>query len=530
MIFTSLKFILFFVVCAAVYFVFPKKARWIWLLACSLFFYASAGPAHVAYILSAAAVVYLSGLILGRIDSGLRRKLAGCDGDKNRKKELKASSKRKSIVVIAVALLVMLGALWTIKYLNFSIRILSSILARFGVPFSAMEYRFLLPLGISFYIFTGIGYLIDVYRGSCDVQKNPLRLLLFLSFFPCVSQGPISRYSDLAPQLYEGHRFDYDRMTKGVQRMLWGFCEKMVLADRVGILVSGVYDSANAQSGAAYVLATLLYAVQIYADFAGYMDIACGAAYVLGIDIPENFDSPYLSRSIPEYWRRWHITLGAWFRDYLYYPVMRCPLFSSVRRKTKNSRFKKGADRIMTAVALLVVWTTTGLWHGASSTYVLWGLYHGLLITASTLLEPLTDGAVKKLGLDRERFSFKLFRTVRTFFLVCVGYVFFRSSSVSQIGTVFRSVFSRAGFYSLFDLRVTELGLDGKDLNVAIIAIALLVIVDIMRNRGVVIRDKISEQGIWLRWFIWLLGVTAVVIFGVYGPDYNAASFIYFAF
>lgn len=530
MIFTSLKFLAFFVVCAGVYFLFPKRFRWIWLLACSLFFYASAGIRHVVFILSCALAVYLAGLLMRAVCSRRDKRLAMIGDDKELKKRVKASAKKKNMAVIFAALLLMFGTLWVIKYLDFSARLLSSFMGRFGVPFSAVEYRFVLPLGISFYIFTGTGYLIDVYRGTCEAQRNPLKMLLFLCFFPCVSQGPISRYGDLAEQLYEGHGFDYDRMTSGVQRMLWGFFEKMVVADRLGILVDGVYGSVQSKSGAELAFATLLYAFQIYADFSGYMDIACGAAQVLGIEIPENFNSPYLSRSVPEFWRRWHITLGAWFRDYLYYPLMRCPLFSSVRSKTKKTRMRKPADRVLTVIALMVVWSMTGLWHGASVTYVLWGVYYGVLITASTLFEPLTGKVTEKLGIDRERFSFRVFQTVRTFLLVLMGYVFFRADSLSAVGTIFGKIFSKAGLYSLFDLRIAELGLDGKDLNVAIIAVAVMIAVDVLRTRGVVIREKIAGQGLWLRWLIWLAGVTAVIIFGIYGPGYNAASFIYFAF
>ncbi|MBE7006602.1 MAG: MBOAT family protein [Ruminococcaceae bacterium] len=530
MIFTSFAFLAFFAVTAALYFLLPARFRWMALLACSMYFYICAGFRYVFYLLFTAASIYLAGVLIARQTEKTDRWLKETKPDKDARKLAKQKTQRKNRAVLALCVCVNLGILAVIKYLNFGSNLLSVFLGKFGVALTPLHLSFALPLGISFYTFQSIGYLTDVYRGVCEAQRNPLKLLLFLSFFPCVLQGPINRYNDLAPRLYAGNSFSYDRMTRGAQRMLWGFFEKLVIADRLNTVVSAVFGNSADYNGAQLWIVVILYAFQIYADFQGYMDIACGAAEVLGIPIAENFDSPYLSSSVPEFWRRWHITLGSWFRDYVYYPIMRSGWFSSIRRRTKGRPTAKAADRLMTVFALFAVWGLTGLWHGAKTTYIAWGLYYGLLISLSTLLSPLFDRIVSKTGLDRDRPSYRLAQILKTFFTVCVGYVFFRADSLHHARDILTQMFTDAGASKLLTLDLTALGLSAKDWNVAFLGLAILIFVDICRSKKLVIRDHLRAQGLWLRWLIWLAGLFAVLIYGVYGPGYDAASFIYFGF
>lgn len=530
MAFTTFKYLLFFVVGALVYFIIPKKGQWIWLLLCSLFFYLCAGPKYIIYFLFTSLSTWLSALGIEKLDHKCRLSIKENKPDKEIRKAMKAKTQKQCQAIAAVCLLVNIGILAVLKYLNFAENLLSSFVASFGFTFTPTQYRFILPLGISFYTFQSAGYLIDVYRGMTKAQRNPAKLLLFLGFFPCLIQGPIGRYSDLAPQLYEGHRFSYDRVTSGTQRIAWGFFEKLVIADRLNILVNTVFTANESYNGAQLCLTMVLYAFQIYADFQGYMDIACGSAQVLGIEIAENFNSPYLSASVPEFWRRWHITLGSWFRDYLYYPVMRSYLFCKLRNLPKSKSSAKVMDRTLTVAALLVVWITTGLWHGASTTYLAWGAYHGILISLSTVCTPLFDKWVKKLRLDRSRPSYQLFQILKTFCIVCIGYVFFRAESLSQALTIVKTILTTTNPSTIFTLKMSSLGLDTQDCTVALVSIVLLIAVDILHARGIHLREKIAQQGLWLRWIIWLSLFSAVLILGIYGPGYDAASFIYFAF
>ena len=531
MIFTSFAFLAFFVCTAALYFLVPGRWRWLALLICSLYFYACAGVKYTLYLLFTAATVYLAGVLIAKQSEKTQRWLTETKPDKEARKAAKQKTQRKNRMVLALCVCVNLGILAVIKYLNFGSNLLSIFLGKFGISMQPLTLSFVLPLGISFYTFQSIGYLTDVYRGTAEAQRNPLKMLLFLSFFPCVLQGPINRYNDLAPRLFaEDNRFSYDRVTRGAQRMLWGFFEKLVIADRLNLVVSSVFGASDTYNGAQLWVVVILYAFQIYADFQGYMDIACGAAEILGIPIAENFRSPYLSASVPEFWRRWHITLGSWFRDYVYYPVMRSRWFNSIRKRTRGKATAKAADRLMTVFALFVVWGLTGLWHGAWTTYIAWGLYYGLLISLSTLLTPVFDTVVAKTGLDRQRPSYRIFQVVKTFLIVCVGYVLFRSSSLDQASAILTQMFTDAGAAKLMTLNLTALGLNAKEWNVLFLALAVLIFVDVCRVKGIVIRDYLASQGLWLRWIVWLVGLFAVLIYGVYGPGYDSASFIYFKF
>lgn len=513
MAFTSFVFLGFFLLVAAGYFLFPQRLRWIWLLIASLLFYTAAGLQFLGYLLLTALSVWGAALCVAREQARLTAQLTSAPRDKALRANLKRRSLRREKLWIAACIVLNLGVLAVLKYLDFGLRILETLSGGrvlLSVP------ALLLPLGISFYTFQSIGYLLDVHRGVAEAERNPLRVLLFLSFFPCVLQGPINRWNELSPQLRAGAPFDSARVARGAQRMLWGFFEKLVIADRLGLLVDGVFADLPAHGGWQAALAILLYAFQIYADFQGYMDIACGCGEIFGITIPENFRAPYLSASVPEFWRRWHITLGSWFRDYLYYPVMRSELFTRLRKKTRKTRMAKPMDRLLTVFALFVVWGCTGLWHGARTTYVAWGLYYGLLISLSTLLTPLWE---KRIGNSP---VLRVLRVGRTFFLVLLGYVLFRSDSLRQVGAFFAALTRPA--------TGTPLALDSADLIVAGVSLLLLGFADVWRARERSLRDCIAAKPLPLRWLAWLTLLVVIVLFGVYGPGYDAASFLYFKY
>lgn len=465
MTFTTLKFACFLCVTAAGYFLLPRRARWVWLLLASGYFYACAGARYLGYLLCIAALCW-----------GYGRYAARHPGEK----------RRKQAAALVIALYI--GAL-----------------------------LFLRGPGLSFVIFMAIGYCAGVCRGTIEPERNPLRTALFLSWFPHLMQGPIDRWEDTAPQLFAGAGFDFERVRRGLYRMLWGLFEKLVVADRLAILVNGVLDAPERWSGLYLAGGVVCYAFQIYADFAGYMDLALGASELFGIRLAENFDAPYFAGSIPEYWRRWHMTLGSWFRDNLYYPLLRGGPFRRLSRTLSARAGRKRAGMICTCLALLVVWVCTGLWHGFSGHYAAWGLYYGALMTLSALF---SRRRAPKLGRTAARW--------RTFLLVLVGYVFFRARSLAQAGEIFWRIAAcfppRYNEGSLIDL------MGRKDMAAAVLGVAVIGLADLLRERKDPVGDYFDSLPAPVRWGVLYAAIAIVLLLGVYGPEYDAAAFLYFQF
>lgn len=479
MAFTTLKFALFLCAAAAGYFVLPKRVRWVWLLLASGYFYARAGVRYVGYLLGSAVLCWGYGSYAAR-----RRR-----GEKER------GLKGAAAVVIGLHI----GALAVLR-----------------------------GPGLSFLAFMAVGYCADLCRGTAGPERNPLRIALFLGYFPHLMQGPIDRWDDAAPQLFAGHGFDFERVRRGLYRMLWGLFEKLVVADRLAILVNGILDSPGRWSGLYLIGAVVCYAFQIYADFAGYMDLALGASELFGVRLAENFDTPYYAASVPEYWRRWHMTLGAWFRDYLYYPLLRGGGFRRLSKKLAAWMGRKRAGTVCTCLALLVVWISTGLWHGFSGHYAVWGLYYGVLLVLSALAAPWLGRLSKRLGLDRARSVRKSLARWRTFLLVLVGYVFFRAQSLGQAGEIFQRIATR------FSPRYNEGSLielmGRKDLAAAAAGVAVIGLADLLRERKDPVGAYFDSLPTLARWSFLYAGIAAVLLLGVYGPGYDAASFLYFQF
>lgn len=523
MIFTSFEFIVFFLIVLIGYYLIFPKLRWLWLLAASFYFYFKASPQFLPYILASVAVIYASSRMIGILDS---RKTSYFQKNELTKDEKKAYNKRctrNKKIFCAIGIILNVGMLAFTKYFNF---VGESVSAITGGTFTALDI--IVPLGISFYTFQSTGYLIDVYRGMYEPQKNPLKYSLFILFFPQIMQGPIGRYSDLAPQLFEPCKFDYARLKSGLVRMLWGFFKKMVIADRAALLVNTVFDNWKPYSGAVIWAAVFLYAIQLYADFSGYMDIALGAGEALGIRLSENFRTPYFSKSAAEFWRRWHITLGTWFKDYLFYPIIRTKLFQKVAKSKKLPKFVK--TNLPTVVGLAVVWLITGIWHGANWHYVAWGIYYGIIIIASSLLTPVYEKLTKLLRIKTDCFSYKLFQIVRTFLIVLVGDVLFRGNGLITAFKMIKSMFTVYNPWVFTDGTLMTLGLDAANWNVLILSMLILLAVSIANENGINVREKIARQNIILQWICYLAGIFAVLIFGIYGPGYDVSSFLYFNF
>ena len=541
MTYTSLNFIFFVLATALVYFVLPfKKYRWTVLLAASIFFYCTWSYQLGAFMLFTTLSTYLIALWLNRVSLKSKAVLKEHKSEWSRddKKKYKNKTKVRMRLVMTLALLLNFGILAFLKYYNFFAGSLNDILGAFSLDFSAPSLKLILPLGISFYTFQSMGYIVDVYREKTAPQKNPLKLLLFVSFFPQIIQGPISIYDQLAVQLFEGHDFDFTRFKHGCELIMWGFFKKLVIADRAVIAITAVTADYNKFGGTTLTFTVLLYALQLYADFSGGIDISRGVAQIFGVDTIDNFKRPYFSRSINEYWRRWHISLGAWLKNYLFYPVAMSNAFITASKKMKGTRFGKTAagahiSKVLpTSVASLIVFLVVGIWHGASWKYVAFGAWNGMIIMVSILLEPLFISAKDKLHIKDTNIPFMLFQMFRTFLIVLVGYVFDVAPSFSQAMRTFWLFFTNQNF-KLGYSQISDLGLGKKDYLVVLIGGLIIFIASIIQERaknGMDIRHMLDRKPFILRFALLFVALISIVVFGIYGSGYSAADFVYAQF
>ena len=538
--YTSLNFIFFVLATMLVYFLFPiKKYKWTVLLAASMFFYAVAGYKFACFILLTTLSTYLIALWLERISKNSKALLKEKkkEWDRDQKKAYKNRIKVQKRLVMTLALVINFGVLAFLKYYNFFAGSLNDVLGSFGIGFSAPSLTLFLPLGISFYTFQSMGYIVDVYREKTEAQRNPFKLLLFVSFFPQIVQGPISIYDQLAHQLFEPHDFDFTRMKHGMELILWGFFKKLIIADRAVIAIKAVQDAYGNYNGTTLTFIVLLYALQLYADFSGGIDISRGVAQIFGIDMIDNFKRPYFSKSINEYWRRWHISLGAWLKNYLFYPVAMSNVFLNASKKMKGSRFGQTAagahvSKVLpTSVASLIVFLVVGIWHGADWKYVAFGVWNGVIIMLSILLQPVFDSIVEKLHIRRESIGYSLFQIFRTFIVVLVGYVFDIAPSFAHGMSTIGMFFTNQNFVKGIN-EINNLGLTGKDYAVLLIGAAIMLTVSLIQERhtDTDIRHMIDRKPFALRFVLLYAGIMAVVIFGIYGSGYSAADFVYMQF
>lgn len=530
MLFTSYSFILFLIILVIAYYLIPKRFQWILLLAGSYIFYSFAGPFYLVYILATTLSTYLVSRHLDRIQTAqsLYIKEKREELSREERKALKARGKLKQRRFLVLCLIFNFGILAVLKYSDFAILNINSVFDLFRVDKELGLLGFVLPLGISFYTFQTMGYIIDIYREKYNCEKNPFKLALFISFFPQLIQGPISRFDDLKDKLFTAHPFDSKNISYGLQRILWGFFKKLVIADRLFIPVSTIVQNPEQYQGSYVLLGMFLYAIELYADFTGGIDIAIGAAELLGISLKENFERPYFSKSITEYWRRWHITLGTWFKDYMFYPIS---VSKSMLKLSKKSRAAFGdaiGKRIPVYIATIVVWFTTGIWHGAAWNFIVWGLLNCLVILISQECIPLYNRFHDKFHVSHS-FWYRLFQVGRTFWLMSFLRTF---DCYRNVGTTFRmygTILTKWNVTELFGGGIMELGLTISDYTVLIMGIALLLFVS-LKSRALSFRDRLATRPILLRYAVYLLLLIAVLIFGAYGIGYDSNQFIYSRF
>lgn len=508
---TSLPFFVFFAVSLGLYYIVPKRLRWSTLLLSGLVFFFFSSEAYT--------ILYLAASIL--MTTLCARGIA---------KAKEAEKGMAAKLWLALGLTVDLGILATLKYSPFFIENANFIVSLFGGDGRIREPGLLAPLGISFYTMTAAGYLLDVYWSICPAQPNLIKTALFVGYWPQLTSGPITRYNDVREQLYEGHGFDPGRIAFGLQRMLWGIFKKIVISARLGVIVDTIYADTATYSGFYIWIAAISFLFQLYTDFSGCMDIVLGASECYGIRLPENFRSPFFSRSVQEYWQRWHITLGSWLKDYILYPVMRSGAWRSMTKWLRAHFGKKAAKQIPSILGMLCVWLFMGLWHGGSWKFIIgMGVWFWFLIAAAQVLEPVFKKLTAFFRINTECFGWHLFQSLRVFGLAVIGNMFFRLDSFTEtIRTIGKGLLP-TNPEIFFDGSLYKLGLSAPDLILTVIGLAVLLVVSLLQERGG-LRQQISKQILPLRWAVWYGLIFAILIFGMYGPGYNAASFIYAGF
>ena len=486
--FNSIAFLVFFPLVATVFFLIPHRWRWFLLLGASYLFYTSWNPKYLVVLLTMTSIGYLTGRLLERQASANARRL-----------------------LLVLSLLASLAILFFFKYFGLSSRILQAALDQFGMGGLLPGFQLLLPLGISYFTFQTMSYILDVYRGVTKAEHHVGIYALFISFFPHLTAGPIARANQLLPQFRAIHSPDYEMVVSGLQRMAWGFFKKLVIADRLALLVNTVYGDPTSFTGTTLIMATYAFAFQVYCDFSAYADIAIGAARVIGFKLEENFQQPYYAQSIPDFWRRWHITLYNWLRDYLFYPLS---------RTLKRSRLPAN-NLLALALPPMLTMLVSGLWHGTNWTFLVWGALHGIFMVVSVVWS--RSGISRGLPFSVPAQAMKGLKIFITFNLVCFAWIFFRASSIADAFYIIQHLFVNLDINaSLFEL----MPVGWYDWLIALLGILLMETIHWQQRKNGRMREVFRRQPAWLRWSAYYALVLVIFMFGKFG----AGEFIYARF
>lgn len=484
---TSFSFLCFFAVLLVLYYLIPKRAQWGLLLAASIGYFCMSGkPWLMVYPVITIIFIYGGALYIYKVEEQKKKRIA-----------------LSLVIVLCVFMLCML------KYFDLGL---------------------LAPLGISFYTLTLLGYVLDIYYGLGEPEKNIGKLALFGYYFPTMISGPIIRYRDMKSTLFAKHSFDYRHVTFGLQRMVWGFFKKLVISERLALVVNTVFNNYADHSGFTVVFAAICFTLQLYTDFSGLMDIVLGISETFGIILPENFKTPFFARNISEYWRRWHITLGTWLKDYLFYPLLRTSFFTNMPKRLKKKVGKKAAKQLTVFLAMFILWFTIGYWHGGAWNYIIGsGVLHWFYIVSGESLEPLWKRLRSFFHIKVEGRGFIFFQRIRTFLLVTIGLTFFRAENLSVGCRMLLSIFKSWNPEILWNGMIFDYGLNWIEAVVALVSLLILLAVSILQQKEG-IRERIAKHHIIIRWMILYALIFYVILLGNYGPGYSAAEFIYQGF
>ena len=521
--YNSLLYLLVFLpVVLLLYQLLPQRHRWKILLGASYVFFFLLSRKLIVYLLLSTVCMHYIGLWLERCD----RVLAG-QKDAQNYHALKTAADRKRRRILWLGILWQLGTLLLLKYFNFFSHNADALLAKLSLPAFLPTLKMAVPVGISFFTLQAISYMVDVYKKKMPTDENLGRLALYMAFFPAIMEGPICRYGETAMSLYEGKPLTYQNMSFGIQRMIWGLFKKVVLADRLSPLVVLIFTKYTQYSGVTVLLGAICYTLQLYADFSGCIDISIGAAEMFGVRLPENFRQPFFSRTASEFWRRWHITLGAWFKDYIFYPLS---LTKGIKRLGKKARLKFGrhiGPVVQTIIPLLAVWLSNGVWHGAGWNYIFFGLYYFVLILTGNLLEPLLAKTYTTLHVNRNGVFLRVVQTLKMAVIIVTGELFFNAHGLKAGFLMLRSIFTNFSLTVFRDGSLLQLGLSAKDFAVVFIGCLIMLAVGIIHEKGVHIRQSVAQWHTVPRWCFYYAAILLVLIFGAYGSGYTPVDPLY---
>lgn len=501
-----------------IYSILPQRFRRYFLLVLSyVFFWLISGNLLIFLLLSTLSIhyvgIWLDALIRQR-DERVK------EVSKEERKALKGQYLKKQRLVVFLAVVINLGILLVLKYTAFFTTNINSLLEVMNIPVVLEIPEFIMPIGISFYTMQAISYVMDVYHGVIKAEYNLGKLALYMNFFPQIVEGPICRYSETADKLWNVEKIKFDNLKFGLQRILYGLMKKLVIVDRLNPLIKEIFTNYDKYEGGVILIGAVCYTCQLYMDFSGSMDAVMGTAQIFGITMPENFKQPFFSRSISEFWKRWHITLGAWFKDYIFYPVtMSKPMknITSAARKKIGNHF---GPLIAGAIALFCVWISNGLWHGSAWSYIFFGMYHFVLILGGNIIEPYVKKLNKLLHINTEFFAYRAFQMIRTGFLVVIGELFFRANGLRAGLTMFKRMITDFSFKTVSEELVLKLGIDMYDVIIVMITVAIVFVISVLREKGISVRKGIDKRNIVIRWAILYALIIFIVICGAYGRGY----------
>ena len=516
---------LFIPILIIVYNLMPKKARPFVLLLASFGFFFVVSKIRIIFIILSILSIYGCSRLMSKIDNKKKTLLENATVDE--KKIIKNRYKKRKRLILISGILFNLSFLFFFKYLNFIMTNTNILLDVCGVDYNFKLVHFLAPIGISFYTLQALSYMIDVYNEKIEADKNVFRVALYLSFFPQIMEGPITKYSDTANSLYEGNKVTYNSFCFGYQRILYGYLKKIVISDRLNILVQTIFNGYTSYSGTAIFLGAVAYTIMLYMEFSGTMDIVIGIGEMFGVKITENFRQPFFSKNISEFWMRWHISLGTWFKDYIFYPVSLSKPMKKITMKARKVLGNHIGPLISGAVALFIVWFLNGLWHGAGWTFLLYGLYQFLLILLGNIFEPIIKKICAKIHVDRKNIVYRVFQSVKMTMFVFIGELIFRANTVSDAIGMIKKIFTNFTFKAFSNGEILSLGVDSKDFLIVFITLIAIFIISLLKEKNMNIREEISKKHIVVRWLIYYLLILALVVFGAYGPGYLPVDPIY---
>lgn len=520
----SLGFIAFVIGSITLFAVFPKKIRWISLLVSSVTFYIISDLRCFGFVVFSSFSVWCAAKYLDKKQKEEKTELEKSGADQISKKKIKTTYRKRRRLILLICLFVNVGILVSLKICKF---LNISVIGMLTGGEQDEMLSILMPLGISYYTFSVVGYLLDVYWKRYACEQNYFRFFTWTIYFPHIIQGPISRYDQLGKELRKELSLTWINFKFGLELILWGLFKKLVIAERVSIFTGTVYgDDKLMEVGIISLLALILDAVQIYADFSGYVDIVTGISEIFGVKLEKNFNHPFLSRTVPEFWRRWHMSLGSWFKDYVYYPISVSGFCKRISKYFKKKGYGRTGSVLVTVIPVMCTWILTGLWHGTGMGYLAWGIYYGTLITLSIVFAEKITYMWKKLSVRTESFSFRLFQHIKIFCIFMGGRFLGNTLGMQTRILIVKNIIGDLLKGRIWSSQIYTCGLDAFNFVIVIMGIVILIVVSLLQEK-MSIRKAFESQNFVFKLIILCCAFYAVFIFGVWGAEYDVGSFMY---